>query len=93
MFGDKSAINPGGIRIGTPALTTRGFDENDFVKVGEFIDKAVNLCIKIQDKSGKKLTDFKNMSSNDPELKKDIEKLREDVEMFASKFDFTEFTE
>lgn len=32
--GDQSAVVPGGIRIGTPALTTRGFREEDFVKVG-----------------------------------------------------------
>ena len=31
--GDQSAVVPGGIRIGTPALTTRGFREADFVKV------------------------------------------------------------
>ena len=31
--GDQSAIVPGGIRIGTPALTTRGFTEDDFVQV------------------------------------------------------------
>ena len=31
--GDKSAVLPGGIRIGTPALTTRGFKEHDFVRV------------------------------------------------------------
>jgi glycine hydroxymethyltransferase len=31
--GDKSAMVPGGMRIGTPALTTRGFKEADFVKV------------------------------------------------------------
>ncbi len=31
--GDKSALTPGGIRIGTPALTSRGFTEEDFVKV------------------------------------------------------------
>lgn len=31
--GDQSAIVPGGIRIGTPALTTRGFTEEDFVQV------------------------------------------------------------
>lgn len=29
--GDKSAFIPGGIRIGTPALTSRGFVEQDFV--------------------------------------------------------------
>ena len=27
--GDKSALSPGGIRIGTPSLTTRGFKEDE----------------------------------------------------------------
>merc|ERR1719247_2289089 len=31
--GDTSALVPGGLRMGTPALTTRGFMEADFVKV------------------------------------------------------------
>lgn len=31
--GDKSAVMPGGIRLGTPAMTTRGLVENDFRKV------------------------------------------------------------
>lgn len=37
--GDKSAIIPGGVRIGTPALTTRGFKEDDFVRVADFLDR------------------------------------------------------
>lgn len=39
--GDKSAIIPGGVRIGTPALTTRGFKEDDFVKIADFLDRCV----------------------------------------------------
>lgn len=31
--GDVSALVPGGVRMGTPALTTRGFTEKDFEKV------------------------------------------------------------
>lgn len=31
--GDKSAFNPGGIRMGTHAMTSRGFVEEDFGKV------------------------------------------------------------
>merc|ERR1712038_1720694 len=32
--GDTSALTPGGIRMGAPALTSRGLLENDFKKVG-----------------------------------------------------------
>jgi glycine hydroxymethyltransferase len=30
VFGDKSALTPGGVRVGAPALTSRGFKETDF---------------------------------------------------------------
>lgn len=36
--GDKSALNPGGYRAGTPAMTTRGLEEQDFIKVANFMD-------------------------------------------------------
>lgn len=44
--GDKSAVTPGGVRIGSPALTTRGFQEDDFVRVAELIHEGVQLTIK-----------------------------------------------
>lgn len=46
--GDKSAMTPGGIRLGTPALTSRGFKEEEFKKVAEFLHRAVQLALKIQ---------------------------------------------
>ena len=49
--GDKSAMVPGGMRIGTPALTTRGFKEADFVQVANFIDRAVNIAKDCQQKT------------------------------------------
>ncbi len=36
-FDDKSPLVTSGIRIGTPALTTRGMKEGDMEKVGDFI--------------------------------------------------------
>ncbi len=38
-FDDKSPFVTSGIRIGTPALTTRGFGEAEFVRVTELIDR------------------------------------------------------
>jgi len=41
--GDKSALRPSGLRLGTPALTSRGLKEADIEKVAEFIHRG-NLC-------------------------------------------------
>lgn len=37
--GDKSALRPSGLRIGTPALTSRNMKEGDFEQVVEFIHR------------------------------------------------------
>ena len=47
--GDTSAINPGGVRLGTPALTTRGLDEQDFDKVAEFLHRASEISVQAQE--------------------------------------------
>ena len=58
--GDKSALTPGGIRLGSPALTTRGLVESDFEKLTEFVDRGIHLShsIKKQLGKGKKIKDF-----------------------------------
>ena len=56
--GDTSALNPGGVRIGTPALTTRGLNESHFRQVADFLHQAVTIGLKIQQSSGKLLKDF-----------------------------------
>merc|ERR1712000_692399 len=60
--GDKSALTPCGIRIGTPAMTSRGFGEKDFERVGQYIDEAIKICKEVQGelpKEANKLKDFK----------------------------------
>jgi glycine hydroxymethyltransferase len=83
--GDTSALVPGGIRIGAPALTSRGFLEADFEKVADFLDRAVKIAQKVDSKSkGKKFKDFREaLESHDwPE----IAELRGDVAEFARGF-------
>jgi glycine hydroxymethyltransferase len=83
VFGDRSALSPGGVRIGTPALTTRGFKENDFEKVAEFLIRALKIAQRCQVEAGsKKLKDFIPIIKKDNEL----QKLKADVEIFASSF-------
>jgi glycine hydroxymethyltransferase len=35
--GDKSALVPSGVRIGSPAMTTRGCKEAHFIEIMKFI--------------------------------------------------------
>jgi glycine hydroxymethyltransferase len=41
-YDSRSPFQTSGIRIGTPAITTRGFDEQDMVIIAEFIDEVLN---------------------------------------------------
>jgi len=47
IIGDKSAITPGGVRIGTPAVTTRGYNAEDMKQVSRFIDEVFKISLKI----------------------------------------------
>ena len=71
--GDRSAVTPGGVRIGAPALTTRKMCEEDFEQIGEFLHEVLEASLKLQEKSGPKLKDFAAMLESDETLK-DIRK-------------------
>ncbi|CAM9874584.1 unnamed protein product [Ectocarpus sp. 6 AP-2014] len=80
--GDRSAMSPGGVRIGAPALTTRGMKEPEFRQIATFMDRAAQLAIKIQQGSGKMLKDFAIALESDEEVKA----LGDDVKAFARRW-------
>ncbi|KAI7871904.1 serine hydroxymethyltransferase [Spinellus fusiger] len=83
IAGDKSAVTPGGVRLGASALTSRSFKENDMVKVAEFLHRAVQIALKVQDQCGSKMMkDFVNALEGNEE----IAQLKTDVVKFARSF-------
>ncbi|KAK3785193.1 hypothetical protein RRG08_008532 [Elysia crispata] len=83
--GDKSAMTPGGLRLGAPALTTRGFKEADFARVVDLLDAGVQIAIKAH-KSTKTLKDFKTFVMQDAAIQEEISALKEEVMGFAKSF-------
>ena len=86
--GDQSAVVPGGIRVGTPALTTRGFREADFVRVADLIDRAVKIAVDLKATTPQpaKLKDFVAHATAAGPARADLRALREEVEGFARSF-------
>lgn len=84
--GDVSAMTPGGIRMGTPALTTRGFTEEDFEKVAEFFDRSVKITQDLKVKTGPKIKDFRAALEGGVDSYPELVALKEEVTAFARKF-------
>merc|ERR1711972_767695 len=86
VHGDASALAPGGVRIGSPAMTTRGCTTENFRQVARFLDRCCQISVKVQNEKGKKLKDFEEGLKGNRE----IEELRAEVEAFATGFGFPE---
>jgi len=82
---DTSALVPGGVRLGAPALTSRGFVEDDFRKVVLMIDEAVEIAREVKAKT-KKLKDFQEFLLTDAETQRKCAELKSRVNEFALKF-------
>ncbi|KAL4916911.1 serine hydroxymethyltransferase-domain-containing protein [Aspergillus aurantiobrunneus] len=94
--GDRSALKPGGLRLGTPAMTTRGFQPEDFRRVADIVDRAVTITQKL-DKPAKESAAAKGVKNpntvkvfleyvgNGEEIS-EIVQLRQEVEDWAGTF-------
>lgn len=85
--GDVSAMSPGGIRMGTPALTSRGFTEEDFEQVAVYFDRAVKIALDVKKQVGSdKLKDFKAALEHGADKFPELVALNKEVTAFARKF-------
>jgi glycine hydroxymethyltransferase len=95
LYGDTSALNPGGIRLGTPAITTRGMNgKEDMQQIVTFLHRAAILTQRVKEiaiekyvEQGKKckMIDF-NKALLLEEVQNEMKTLKQDVTIFATKF-------
>lgn len=88
IIGDKSALVPGGIRIGSPAMTTRGFTEKEFVATADFIHEGVQITLEAKQAVPRaKLQEFlKFVESPDFPLMDRVSDLRRKVENLTTQY-------
>lgn len=88
VYGDLNPMNPSGMRLGTPAMTTRGFHDEDFVDIARFLKEVNDICSTAQERYGKRLVAFKAGLEDDLELQNHIIALRDEVNAFAKRGDW-----
>jgi len=84
VHGDASALSPGGVRIGAPAMTTRGCGLAEFEQIAVFLDRCCTIALDVQKTKGKKLKDFEEGLKENP----DILALKKEVEAWATGFGY-----
>jgi glycine hydroxymethyltransferase len=87
LLGDASPLSPSGIRVGTHAMTTRGFNENDFIRTANYIDIAVRMAKEIQEKYGKQLVNF-NKGLNEYIQTQEFQKVVKEIYDWVGSYEF-----
>ncbi|CAL8107466.1 unnamed protein product [Calicophoron daubneyi] len=85
VLSDKSAQHPSGLRLGTPALTSRHFKEGEFVKVAEFLNRLLEIVLIAKNKSST-MKAYRAVLTEDETVSKKLKGLRADIEDFTWKF-------
>ena len=85
--GDKSALTPCGIRIGAPAMSSRGMGEEDFGRIARYIHTCIQICKDVQKslpKEANRLKDFKAKVANDQV--KEITNMKREIAAWVGNF-------
>ena len=69
------AFKPNGVRLGTPAITTRGLAEKEMIKIAEWMEKIAKLC--------QETDNIKELEENNT---KELKSIREEVKALSLKF-------
>lgn len=81
--GDLSAVTPGGVRLGTAALTSRGFGPEDMHTIADLLHEVLMLCVEIQSQcTSKLLKDFIEVAQKSEK----VSLLKEKVRAIARQF-------
>lgn len=82
-----SPFYPSGIRLGTPALTTRGMKEKDMVKIAAWIKRVLEEIRGLDlPKEQEKRKDFLKSVKVKLKANKNLKQIRKEIESFTGKF-------
>ncbi|OON24063.1 glycine hydroxymethyltransferase [Opisthorchis viverrini] len=85
VLGDKSALQPSGLRLGSPALTSRGLKEEDFNQVAAFLEELLDITVLAKSVS-QNIKTFRTALVEDPKVSARVKELRGRVSEYASQF-------
>ena len=85
--GGLNAVVPGGLRLGSPAMTTRGCAKKDFEAIADFVDRAIHYSLDFK-KDKANLASYKQAIDEAVKSDNKVKDFKAEVEAFAGQFAF-----